>query len=275
MITASLVVFKTKHDELRRILKCCIECSIDKVYIVDNSPTNELFSIVSEYETDKLDYIYGQGNVGFGHANNIGIRKAILQKSKFHIILNPDIFFSVESFEKMTQFMETHDDIGMMAPTLVYPDGRPQVTAMMLPTPYDMFGRRLLPKIFVDRINEHYELKKCDLTKAREIPNICGCFMYCRTEVLQKAGLFDERFFMYFEDFDLVRRVHNVAKVVFYPDAFVVHAHAAEHRRNKFLLKQSIKSAIQYFNKWGWLFDSDRRKWNKAVFKHDSIIKEK
>lgn len=110
MITASLVVFKTKHEELRRILQCCIECSIDKVYIVDNSPTNELHSVVSEYETDKLDYIYGQGNVGFGHANNIGIRKAILQKSKFHIILNPDIFFSVESFEKMAQFMETHKE---------------------------------------------------------------------------------------------------------------------------------------------------------------------
>ena len=272
MITASLVIYKTKHDELRKILTCCINSPLDKVYIVDNSPSDDLSTIVSSFETDKFEYIYGQGNVGFGHANNIGIRKTIELGSKYHIILNPDIVFETKSIETMVQFMDSHDGIGMLTPALIYPDGRNQGAAMMLPTPFDMFGRRLLPKYFADKINNHYELRKCDLTKIREVPNMCGCFMFCRTEILQKAGLFDERFFMYFEDFDLVRRVHKYAKIAYLPTTYVIHAHAAEHRKSKFLLKESIKSAVKYFNKWGWIIDVDRRNWNKAVLEEDSII---
>ena len=272
MITASLVIFKTKHDELCTILTCCLKSCIDKVYVVDNSPSDDLKTIVLGFKSDKFEYVFGQGNVGFGHANNIGIRKAIDCGSKYHVILNPDIIFSSLAFKKMTFFMDSHEDIGMLSPSLTYPDGRPQVTAMKLPTPLDMFGRRLFPKALANIINKSYELQECDLTKSREIPNICGCFMYCRTAMLQKAGLFDEKFFMYFEDFDLVRRVHKVGKVVIFPMVSIIHAHAAEHRKSKFLLKESIKSAIKYFNKWGWFFDADRRFWNKKVYSDSSLI---
>lgn len=272
MITATIVTFRTKQDELRRIIACAISSSIDKVYVVDNSPTEVLNTIVSEFNSDKLEYIFGQGNIGFGGANNIGIKKSMELGSEYHIILNPDIIFDSSDFDKMKSFMDRHPEVGMMAPKLIYPDGSPQVTAMMMPTPWDMFGRRLLPKCFKDRINEHYELQHCDLTHSRCIPNICGCFMFIRTQVLKQSGLFDDRYFMYFEDFDLVRRVHKYSKIAYYPHATVVHAHAAEHRTNKFLLKESIKSAIKYFNKWGWFFDSERRKWNKEVFLDESII---
>lgn len=272
MISASIVTFKTKHDELRRIIECAINSLIDDVYVIDNSPTDELRSVVGEFNSDKLEYVYGQGNIGFGGANNIGIRKGLDKCAEYHIILNPDIIFSSEAFENMKVFMDKHADVGMMAPKLIYPDGRPQVTAMMLPTPMDMFGRRLLPKFFQDKINEHYELRSCDLSKSRSIPNICGCFMFIRCSVLEKSGLFDDRFFMYFEDFDLVRRVHKYSRIAYFADATIIHAHAAEHRTNKFLLKASIRSAIQYFNKWGWFFDLERSRWNKDTLKSTAII---
>lgn len=272
MISASIVTFKTKHNELRRIIECAINSLIDYVYIIDNSPTDDLRTIVSEFDSNKLEYIFGQGNIGFGSANNIGIRKGLDKGAEFHIILNPDIIFSSEAFKSMKLFMDRNTDVGMMAPKLIYPDGRPQVTAMMLPSPMDMFGRRLLPKFFQDIVNEHYELRSCDLSKSRSIPNICGCFMFIRCSVLEKAGLFDERFFMYFEDFDLVRRVHKYSKIAYFADATIIHAHAAEHRTNKFLLIESIKSAIQYFNKWGWFIDLERRKWNKEALLPSSII---
>lgn len=274
MITASIVTFKTKPVELKRIIQCSINSIIDIVYIIDNSPTDELRTLVSNFKSHKLIYIYGQGNIGFGRANNIGIKKSLEKGSEYHIILNPDIIFESEGFEMMKDFMDRHNDVGMMAPKLIYPDGKPQVTAMMLPTPLDMFGRRLLPNFIKERINEHYELRNCDLSVSRCIPNICGCFMFIRTSVLTMSGLFDDRFFMYFEDFDLVRRVHKVSIIAYFPHATVIHAHAAEHRTNRFLLKESIKSAIKYFNKWGWIFDSERRQWNKDVFKDESIIRD-
>lgn len=59
MISASIVTFKTKHDELRRIIECAINSLIDYVYVIDNSPTDELKTIVGELGSDKLEYIYG------------------------------------------------------------------------------------------------------------------------------------------------------------------------------------------------------------------------
>ena len=93
MISASIVTFKTKHNELRRIIECAINSLIDYVYIIDNSPTDDLRTIVSEFDSNKLEYIFGQGNIGFGSANNIGIRKGLDKGAEFHIILNPDIIF--------------------------------------------------------------------------------------------------------------------------------------------------------------------------------------
>ena len=69
--------------------------------------------------------------------------------------------------------------------------------------------------------------------------------------------------FTCYEDTDLIRRIHEVSKTVFYPDITIIHAHKAEHRTNKLLLKISIKSAILYFNKYGWLFDRKRSLFNK------------
>ena len=86
--------------------------------------------------------------------------------------------------------------------------------------------------------------------------------------------MFDERFFMYFEDFDLMRRLHKSCKTVFYPKVTIVHDHAAEHHTNSTLLKASIRSAIQYFNKWGWFFDDERRIENKFAFDDINLIEE-
>ena len=70
---------------------------------------------------------------------------------------------------------------------------------------------------------------------------------------------------MYFEDTDLVRRLHRVCKTIFYPKVTIVHAHKAEHRKNSALLKISIRSAMLYFNKYGWLFDRERRRVNRKA----------
>lgn len=86
--------------------------------------------------------------------------------------------------------------------------------------------------------------------------------------------MFDDRYFMYFEDYDLVRRIHRISKTVFYPAVVIIHDHATEHRTNKRLLKISIQSAIRYFNKWGWIFDRERQKINKNAFSPENIIEE-
>lgn len=271
MITASLVLFKSNPEEVNRVLSCAEKSNISIVYVIDNSPTDELRELVTK-ATAKADYIFGQGNVGYGEGNNIGIRKSIEAGSLYHAILNPDIIFNADSIDNLFEFMESHSEVGCVKPALTHVDGSFNASALSLPTPYITFGRRLFPSKYTERINSYFELKDCNLNVTREVPNMSGSFLFVRTNVFKRIGMFDTRYFMYFEDFDLVRRIHLVSKIVYYPKVSIVHAHRAEHKFNKKLFLISIKSAIKYFNKWGWLLDKDRTRWNKEARMPISII---
>ena len=96
-------------------------------------------------------------------------------------------------------------------------------------------------------INSDYEFGFSDYNKTMEVPILSGCFMFIRTEVLSSAGLFDENYFMYCEDFDLSRRINSFSKTIYYPDVKIVHAHAKESYKNIKMLLIHIKSAIYFF----------------------------
>lgn len=72
---------------------------------------------------------------------------------------------------------------------------------------------------------------------------------------------------MYPEDIDITRRIHEKYKTIFFPDVFIIHAHAAASKKNFKMLKVHILNMVKYFNKWGWFFDSRRKKINKKVLK--------
>jgi len=91
--------------------------------------------------------------------------------------------------------------------------------------------------------------------------------MLLRTSILEQTGLFDERFFMYYEDTDLTRRVHQFHRTVFYPKVTITHDFAKASHKNRRLLIAHIHSAIQYFNKWGWFFDAERTQINREIRK--------
>ena len=271
MTTASIVIYRTNIEQIKTVV-CCIHCSpIERLFVIDNSDELMLGDEVIHLSS-KVEYIYGQGNVGYGKAHNIALKKALKLQSKYHLVINPDISFMEGTIENLVSFMDAHGDVGSCMPDVVYPDGREQYLCKLLPTPLDMFGRRLLPKKWMEKRNYKYEMHETGYNKTRNIPLLSGCFMFLRMSVIEKVGLFDDRFFLYFEDYDLTRRIHQVSKTVFYPGAKIVHSHAHEHRGNKKLLKISIKSAAQYFNKWGWFFDKERRRINMNAFLEKNVI---
>jgi len=77
--------------------------------------------------------------------------------------------------------------------------------------------------------------------------------------------MFDRQFFMYPEDIDLSRRIHRKFRTVYYPNVQVVHNHAQESYANTKLLFIHIVNMIKYFNKWGWIFDKERKQVNKEI----------
>lgn len=271
IITASLVLFKTKREDLKKVLSCVNDSIISHVYVIDNSPNDNLRREVSRL-SDKAEYIFGQGNIGYGGAHNIGLQKAKCINATYHIVLNPDIYFESNAISSIKNFMDSHNNVGLVLPKVIYPSGDLQYLCKLLPTPLDIFGRRLLPGWLIKRRNDKFEMRPMGYDKIWNCPILSGCFMCLRMSDIEKTGVFDDRFFMYFEDFDLMRRLHKVCKTVYYPKVTIIHDHAAEHHTNKNLLKASIRSAALYFNKWGWLLDCERRKVNKHAFDKENQI---
>lgn len=99
------------------------------------------------------------------------------------------------------------------------------------------------------------------------VPYLSGCFMFLRVSVLKEVGLFDERYFMYLEDTDLSRRIHKKYKTIYYPFVHIIHEYSKGSYKNIKLLIYHIHSAIKYFNKWGWIFDKERREINTKVLR--------
>ena len=261
-LSASIVLYQTNLTPLKKVIDSYFACKSEalQLFLVDNSPTDALKEVLTMYPDKEIHYIFNNENMGYGKAHNIAIKKSMEQGLPYHIVLNPDIVIQEGALEKLTFYMNEHPEVGNIMPKIIYPDGQLQYLCKLLPSPIDLIFRRFIPfKKWRDKINQKYELHSFRYDKKINIPNLSGCFMFLRTEALEKVGLFDENIFMYLEDIDLNRRIHRAYKTIFFPEAVVVHEYQKASYKNIKLLKVHIKSAIYYFNKYGWFFDKERK----------------
>ena len=265
-ITISIVTYQNSDGILKRCIDSILGANLRiKLYIIDNSPTDKIRGLC---DNPKINYIFNNANIGYSRGHNIAIKQTVQQKVKYHLVLNPDVYFEKGTIEKLYDFMENNPDIGLVMPKILYPDGSIQYLCKLLPTPMDLIRRRFFPASkYLDERNFLYELRFTGYGKIMDVPYLSGCFMFFRTEALKQAGLFDERFFMYLEDVDLSRRIHKHYRTVYYPEISVFHQYEKGSYKNSKLLKYHLQSAIKYFNKWGYFFDKDRQEINKKILK--------
>lgn len=265
MITGSIVTYKNSTDQLNKSIQSFLNSKIDcyiKLYVINNSPNYCYDELVSD---ERIEYIVNSKNIGFGAGHNIAIRKSI-GASKYHLVLNPDIYFTNDIIKILYDFMEENSDIGLVAPRVLFTDGQINYICRLIPTPLGLIVRRFIPfKAIVDKRDAIYELKFSEYEKLMDVPCLSGCFMFIRTKALEKAGIFDERFFLYLEDVDLSRRIHRFYRTVFYPNVTVYHEGGKLSYKNKKVLIYHIFSAIKYFNKYGWFYDKERAIVNKKT----------
>jgi GT2 family glycosyltransferase len=270
MFNCSIVTYKHKGEEIKSLVSTILRSSnLSTLFIVDNSPTDELKYELTNYS---LSYIFNNGNIGFGAAHNIALTKSIEAGVEYHLVVNPDIILDAEVIDNMTQRMDEDTDIGLLMPKILYPDGSVQYLPKLLPKPSDLVIRRIsiLRKAFPNLLDQ-YEMKQYSGDQTFISPIISGCFSLFRVKVLQQVGLYDKRFFMYFEDFDLSRRINLHYKTVYYNDVHVYHAYERGAQKSLKLFKFYIKSAVKYFNKWGWLFDKKRSTINHSTLNQFKI----
>lgn len=268
MITSSIVLYCNNPILLRPVFESIFHSTIDYLILIDNSPTNDLKELVTNYPSNRYSYIYNNANLGYGSAHNIAIKKSLEMGSKYHIIINPDIHFCKNTVENLERFMDENVNCGLVMPKILYPDGGVQYLCKLLPTPMDLFGRRFFPvEKWITRNNEKYELRFTGYDKIMKVPSLSGCFMFIRASVLERIGGFDERFFMYAEDIDLCRRIGEISHTIFNPDIIVYHEYEKGSYKNFKLLVYHISSVVKYFNKWGWIFDKKRKRINYKCLK--------
>lgn len=265
MLTASIVLFNTPRAQIETVVKSVADSGcVEQLYIIDNSP-NDKWRIL-EKAHPFVRYIHNE-NHGYGSSHNLAMREAIEAGSDYHVILNPDIYFDKGVLAELVRFMESNTDAAYVLPRVTYPDGELQYLCKLLPTPSDLIFRRFFPKTKrLLKRNDRYELRMSGYDKIMNPPCLSGCFMFLRLSTIKEHNLFfDEKYFMYCEDFDLIRRIHRVAKTLYYPEVSIVHNHAKASYKNKKMLKEHIKSAVRYFNKWGWFFDKERKLMNRKI----------
>ena len=177
-----------------------------EVIVVDNHSLDGSVEMMQE-KFPKIQLIASDKNLGFSKGNNLGIEQA---KGEYILLLNPDTLVEEDTFEKVIQFMDNHNDAGGLGVKMM--DGKgfflPE-SKRGLPTPevafYKMFG---LAKLFPNsRRFGRYHLTYLDADKTHEVDVLSGAFMLLRKTVLDKIGLLDETFFMYGEDIDLSYRI--------------------------------------------------------------------
>jgi GT2 family glycosyltransferase len=263
-ITACIVLYRNNRFVLQRAIQSILNANkIDKLFLIDNSPTDELKSLIAD---SRVDYIHNPSNPGFGASHNIAINKAFELDSKMHFVVNPDIYFEDDVITIMTDFMINDNTIGMMMPQILNLDGSLQNLPKLLPSPFSILMRKIKrPAIIYQSFIDNYELRNVPKDILYNAPVLSGCFTLLNLEAIKKVGGYDDNFFMYFEDWDLSRRIHQYYKTIYFPRVSVVHEYESGANKSRKLFKIFVNSAITYFNKWGWFFDSERKKINREA----------
>jgi GT2 family glycosyltransferase len=268
IITASIVLFHNDKAILQEAVDSFLSTNLSvKLFLIDNSKTDLLKSLKSD---SRIEYLHNPSNPGFGASHNIALNKASLLGAKYHLVLNPDVKFEKGTIDRITQYMNENPEIGNLMPKVYYLNGEIQYLCKLLPTPYDWIGRRFNPfRKMVNKRNNNFELRFSGYDKIMEVPYLSGCFMFLSMEAVSEIGVFDEKIFMYGEDTDLCRRLINRGyKNIFYPEANIQHVFEKGSHKSIRLTWVGIKSAIYYFNKWGWFFDSERNRINRNCLKN-------
>lgn len=255
-MTLSIIIVNWNVKEL---LRKCLESVYGgaknasfglEVIVVDNASTDGSAEMVKR-KFPQTALIANKTNQGFAKANNQGIS---LSKGDFILLLNPDTVILDNALGKSVEFMKKNKDCGVMGCKILNPDKTLQPSVRRFPKFLPIFLIFLkLPKILPNlKAINNYLATDFDYAKTQTANQVMGAFMMIRKEVFERAGLLDEKFFIWFEEVDFCKRVwENGYKVYYTPQAEIIHYGGQSFDQQKVIKKQLIffKSAWRYFLK--------------------------
>jgi len=254
-LAACIVTYNSDPARVEETVRSLLSCDVDMMHltIVDNASEQGYQARLKRIIPVPL--IKAPSNRGFSAGHNLGLENA--PDSEYYLVLNPDVVVHKGTLGKLIDFMDGHQDVGLTSPRILNPDGSIQPLNKRLPTVLDLFLRRFSPAAMqrlkpVKRRMDHYIMADLGYDQSYVVPYMSGCFMLFRRSILTRAGLFDDRFFMYLEDADMTRRINQISKAVYFPDAAITHYWFRGSHRSMKLAWVTVQSAFRFFNKWGW-----------------------
>ena len=234
-----------------------------EVILVDNASRDGTAAIVSA-EYPEVHLIAGSANLGFGNANNLALTVA---QGRYLVVLNPDAVLLPDTLERALVHMEGCADAGMGGGLLQDPQGGWQPSARLFPSLLnDGLTLSGLANRYPDsRFFGRFDRSWADPTTAAAVDWVPGAFAILRRSLVEQIGLFDPRFFLYYEEVDLCRRIHQAGfKVYYWPDLVITHIGGASSETvdelvfsssGKQLTLWRMRSQVLYYRKWhGWLY---------------------
>jgi GT2 family glycosyltransferase len=255
-ITISLISLNQLHD-LKRLLPTLMPAAAlvkAKVMLVNNHSKDGTAEFIAENYPDII-VTNNLNKTGYGGNHNINLEKS---NTKYFVIMNSDMTVETDVFVKLNDFMDKNPDVGIVSPKVLNGDGSVQFLNRKYPSILSLFLRRFAPKrlscLFKSYLDSH-EMKDTGYETMHEVEFQSGTFMFCRTELLKLIDGFDTRYFIYFEDADLCRKVQqNNFKTIYFPMTTITHFWTRASYNSWFSMSQHIRSAVMYFNKWGYKF---------------------
>lgn len=253
-LTASLRSICNSHDNYCRLNKKIL-------WIVDNGPGKQykgmLETVVSKLAKediwDKIEIISGHGNVGYGKGHNLAIQRST---EEYHLILNPDVIIKEDAIVNCITFMQKHHDVGLLAPAVYSANGQFQYLCKNYPSVLDLFLRGFFPhrvrNLFRKRLNRYEMRDRIGSDIIYDIPIVSGAFMFFRCNVLHQISGFSDKFFLYFEDFDISIETRRVARTAYVPSVVITHMGGNAAKKGLRHIIMFIRSAIAFFSKHGW-----------------------
>ena len=242
------------YNDRRRLLECLASVRRDpgaaeyEILVVDNASTDgSPEAVCGEFPGVRL--IVNPENVGFSKANNQGVAQS---RGAFLFFLNTDTLVPPGAIAALLERLRSDPSAGAAGPALVHGPGDYQVS----------FGNRVgyAAQIFQKFVlNPRYKRALRKRRPEREVGWLSAACLLCRREAFERAGGFDERFFLYFEDIDLCFRIRKAGwKLLFVPAVEVKHEGGAttsaspavraasrfEYRRSQFRFYEKHSSRI-------------------------------
>lgn len=195
----------------------------------------------------------GHGNVGFGRGHNLGMRSA---RAPLHLILNPDVEMDEDALDAAVRYLEARPPSGAVMARARNDGGEPLYLAKSMPSVLVLLLRGFAPswlRRLFRGVLDRYEMRERDWSREQfPIPVAGGCFLLCRRSALDAVSGFDERYFLYFEDYDLSLRLAHSAPVGYSPAVRVIHHGGGAARKGWRHTLWFIASARRFFATHGW-----------------------